>query len=367
MFLSIEVFVFITALHSLFRIEAFDPCYESNQGTLYREKYRGTLCPHRNGKTTFDREITEKWYKVNGVDGPLSMPTEPVSIYHCSTEFPGWMNGSHPNVTEGEVNRTVCFATHLHQCSASYEISVKNCSGYYVYYLKQTKTNGEGYCFGFNLNCPPLDPCEDIDREEDLIDDGSRSPYCSSAGPSLCDQNVSGWYRVLDSDKSKELALPQFCPESGSCGTDSPIWLNDSYPEVADGIVVKTVCVRSTNSCCETSFTIKVKNCSSYYSFNLTNVPMCNQRYCFGQYACDTTTSLLTSLSMMPLQTTSEKILIAHRSRNGQSMEDIVIILIVIGVVIVVVVTVGAMRFFYRRKKRRASSVSDITLVTCKQ
>lgn len=70
-----------------------DPCDKSNQGTLYREKYRGTLCPHRIGKTTFDREITEKWYKVNGVDGPLSMPTEPVPIFHCSTEFPGWLNG----------------------------------------------------------------------------------------------------------------------------------------------------------------------------------------------------------------------------------------------------------------------------------
>lgn len=75
------------------KIFSSDPCNESNQGTIYREKYRGTLCPHRKGKTTFDREITEKWYKVNGVDGPLSMPTEPVSIYHCSTEFPGWMNG----------------------------------------------------------------------------------------------------------------------------------------------------------------------------------------------------------------------------------------------------------------------------------
>lgn len=58
----------------------------------------------------------------------------------------------------------------------------------------------------------------------------------------------------------------------------------DSYPEVADGIVVKTVCVRSTISCCGSSFTIEIKNCSSYYSFNLTNVPMCNQRYCFGMY-----------------------------------------------------------------------------------
>lgn len=59
-------------------------------------------------------------------------------------------------------------------------------------------------------------------------------------------------------------------------------WIIDSYPEIADGIVVKTVCVRSTKSCCETSFTIGVRNCSSYYSFYLTNVPTCNQSYCFG-------------------------------------------------------------------------------------
>lgn len=56
--------------------------------------------------------------------------------------------GTHPTEEDGEVNRTVCIVTHLDQCFESYEISVKNCSGYYVYHLKQTKTNSEGYCFG---------------------------------------------------------------------------------------------------------------------------------------------------------------------------------------------------------------------------
>lgn len=235
-----------------------------------------------------------------------------------------------------------------------------------MYHLKHTKTNSEGYCFGTNITCPPLDPCEDIDREEDLIDDGTRSPYCTSRQPSLCDQNLSGWYRVLDSDKSQKLALPQFCPESGSCGTDNPIWLNDSYPEVADGIVVKTVCVRSTISCCGSSFTIEIKNCSSYYSFNLTNVPMCNQRYCFGEYVCDTTTSLLTSSSLVSLQTTSGTIIISQRSLNKQTLDDPEIILIAVGGgVIILAGTLGTIRYFYRRKKRRASSVSDIALVKC--
>lgn len=70
-----------------------DPCDETVQGVLYREKYRGTLCHYRLGKTTFDREIKEQWYKINGINGPLYMPTAPVPLHRCSTQFPGWMNG----------------------------------------------------------------------------------------------------------------------------------------------------------------------------------------------------------------------------------------------------------------------------------
>lgn len=59
---------------------------------------------------------------------------------------------------------------------------------------------------------------------------------------------------------------------------------SDSYPEIADGITVKTVCIRSTSFCCEASFSIEVKNCSLFYTFNLTAVPLCKQRYCFGKF-----------------------------------------------------------------------------------
>lgn len=83
-----------------------------------------------------------------------------------------------------------------------------------------------------------IDPCEDIDRENDLIDDGTRSPYCVSGESSLCDHVISGWYRVMNTDISHELALPQFCPESGSCGTDNPIWLNGDFFSILNIVVI---------------------------------------------------------------------------------------------------------------------------------
>lgn len=73
------------------------------------------------------------------------------------------------------------------------------------------------------------DPCEDIDREDDLVDDGSRSPNCRSGNTSLCDRLTSGWRRVLAEDLSYQLTIPQSCPEFQSCGTENPIWLNGDF------------------------------------------------------------------------------------------------------------------------------------------
>lgn len=83
--------------------------------------------------------------------------------------------------------------------------------------------------FSYHASSPPLDPCEDIDRQGDIVDDGSRSPYCKSDAQSLCDNSVSGWYRVLAADNSHKLSMPQFCPDYEHCGTESPIWLNGNF------------------------------------------------------------------------------------------------------------------------------------------
>ena len=59
-----------------------------------------------------------------------------VDSLRCGTFTPGWLNGSHPTVNEGVVQRRVCFGYHGHCCIYSTYIRVRNCGGFYVYQLK---------------------------------------------------------------------------------------------------------------------------------------------------------------------------------------------------------------------------------------
>ena len=63
------------------------------------------------------------------------MPTTRVPAYKCGTDWSGWLNGAHPTVEDGEVKRTVCFSSRLTGCKDTINISVKNCSSYYIYEL----------------------------------------------------------------------------------------------------------------------------------------------------------------------------------------------------------------------------------------
>ena len=45
----------------------------------------------------------------------------------------GWMNGTHPTVSEGKVTRTVCYHWVSNCCSWSNNIEVLNCGKYYIY------------------------------------------------------------------------------------------------------------------------------------------------------------------------------------------------------------------------------------------
>ena len=67
------------------------------------------------------------------------------------------------------------------------------------------------------------------------------------------------------------------------CGTKYPGWLNGTHPTVAEGVVTRTVCY----SCyggyegyCWWRNIIKVKNCSSYYVYELQKLPNWPFRYC---------------------------------------------------------------------------------------
>ena len=73
--------------------------------------------------------------------------------YHCGTLYPGWLNGSHPERSGEEVERTVCVDAdkgNERDCWRKQSITVTNCKGYYVYFLPDFDFSGR-YC-GANPN-----------------------------------------------------------------------------------------------------------------------------------------------------------------------------------------------------------------------
>ena len=89
-----------------------------------------------------DNGIGPGWFRFEGSAG-TRMPTSCPPIDRCDTSAPGWMNGGHPTVADGQVSRTVCFHWRSKCCYWSANISVRNCGSYYVYYLSGTPN---GYC-----------------------------------------------------------------------------------------------------------------------------------------------------------------------------------------------------------------------------
>ncbi|XP_072895033.1 pancreatic secretory granule membrane major glycoprotein GP2-like, partial [Hemitrygon akajei] len=93
-----------------------------------------------------DGNLAVGWYRFNS-SGGWKIPETVVPHYRCSGYYSGWLNGLHPNVGEGEVTRTVCFTQSGYTCSGSRGIRVKNCSGYFVYWLWLTPwSNYAVYC-----------------------------------------------------------------------------------------------------------------------------------------------------------------------------------------------------------------------------
>ena len=97
------------------------------------------------GKYLCDKKLKKGWYRFEG-DAGTRMPTTCVEEGKCGTTFPGWLNGVHPTVADGEVDREVCFHAYLDCCHDRKRIRVKNCSSYYVYKLDRTRGCDLRYC-----------------------------------------------------------------------------------------------------------------------------------------------------------------------------------------------------------------------------
>ena len=64
------------------------------------------------------------------------------------------------------------------------------------------------------------------------------------------------------------------------CGTNWPGWLQGAHPTVEDGKVLRKVCFSDRSTDCKDLKTILVKNCGSYYIYELLKPSKCDLRYC---------------------------------------------------------------------------------------
>ena len=89
----------------------------------------------------------------------------------------------------------------------------------------------------------------------------------------------TGWYRFQGAAGDQ---MPDQCVPRYRCGADNPGWLNDAHPTIADGVVTRKVCYHGDSGCCWRSNLIKVKNCSSYYVYELQRLHhrLTRARYC---------------------------------------------------------------------------------------
>ncbi|XP_071177283.1 uncharacterized protein [Mytilus edulis] len=130
-----------------------DPCRSAVP--LYKAGLRGTNCPvYDVGKPICDRLLSVGWYsvKVNGKN--LDMPNTCINAGTCGTSASIWLDGTLPLRPYEIVRRKACITGFLpgECCKKSYNVMVKNCLSYNVYYLPYTDSCDEAFCFG-NEKC----------------------------------------------------------------------------------------------------------------------------------------------------------------------------------------------------------------------
>ena len=92
-----------------------------------------------------DNGIGPGWFRFEGSAGTRIATSCPPTD-RCRTHAPGWLNGGHPTVADGQVSRRVCFHIIRNCCYWSRKIKVRNCGSYYVYYLSGTPGCSLRYC-----------------------------------------------------------------------------------------------------------------------------------------------------------------------------------------------------------------------------
>ncbi|XP_069130663.1 von Willebrand factor D and EGF domain-containing protein-like [Argopecten irradians] len=124
-----------------------DPCHPDHHDTI-DEDWRSPSYTAPSGSEYCDATIREGWYRHLGGN----MPTTAPNMNRCGTSYPIWMNDNLPTSTV-TTDVKVCIKTIFSDCSFHWNIRVKKCDQFYVYYLKQATLCSSAYCFAGAVVC----------------------------------------------------------------------------------------------------------------------------------------------------------------------------------------------------------------------
>lgn len=118
-------------------------------------------------------------------------------------------------------------------------------------------------------------PCE----KYTVLDSVDRSVGYSKQNQIHCDwRDISkGWYRFMGAAGNM---MPTSCVPMNRCGTHAPGWLKSRHPTLYQGIVIGQVCYHWQDICCRWENNIRIKNCGTYFVYELVKANTCNLRYC---------------------------------------------------------------------------------------
>ncbi|XP_062312074.1 pancreatic secretory granule membrane major glycoprotein GP2-like [Osmerus eperlanus] len=123
-----------------------DPCQHYTNMTDDR---RSVHNPYNSSDPLNDGGVSWKgeWYRLFLGGRDANMPTSCVPARHCGTDIPWWINGSHPRLSDGVVERSVCGSGNTCCKYDRGPLHVKACPrGFYVYKFFVTGVAVTAFC-----------------------------------------------------------------------------------------------------------------------------------------------------------------------------------------------------------------------------
>ena len=132
-------------------IATCDDCCSQGNHKVLNDSRRRVESHWKPGQTPLcDKDLPPGWYRFASFVG-RQLPTNRVSINHCGTMAPIWLDGKHPGPKDPVAQAKACvnIFERRHGCFFSFHISIKNCDGnFYLYFLQPTPMCHTAYCAG---------------------------------------------------------------------------------------------------------------------------------------------------------------------------------------------------------------------------